>query len=71
MMDKIREEVGGIIDPAQFDEAINYALQGKRDALAIQFQYKCPTKKFLRFTEDGSEYLTFDEDMKECKCNHK
>jgi len=71
MMAKIREEIGGLIDPAQFDEAVEYALQGKRDALAIQFQHKCPTKKFLRFTEDSSEYIQFEEDLKECKCKHK
>lgn len=70
MMDKIRDEIGGAIDPVQFEEAVAYALQDKRDSLCIQFQNKCPTKKFLRFTENGSEYLTFEEDEKDCKCKH-
>jgi len=69
MMDKIRDEIGGSIDPVQFEEAVEYALKDKHDALCIQFQNKCPTKKFLRFTENGSEYLTFEEDEKECSCS--
>jgi len=52
VMEAIMKELGGAVDPEQFQQAYDYALQDKHDSLCISFNPKCPTLAIL--VNDGA-----------------
>lgn len=68
VLEGIISEMGGAIDPEQFTQAYNYALQDKHDNLCISFNPKCPT---MRYRKNLNEFIIFDDAAKECKCKNK
>lgn len=68
VMEAIMKELGGAVDPEQFQQAYDYALQDKHDSLCISFNPKCPT---LAFRRNLNELIMFEDALKECQCKKK
>ena len=67
-MEKIKQELAGAVDEAEFETAYLYATEGKHDNLCISFNPDCPTK---RYRKNLNEYLIFESAEKECQCAKK
>ena len=66
MMDKVKEEIGSVVDSDKFMEAYKMATKEKHGNLLVDFQSKCST---MTFRKNLNELLIFEDDAKECKCN--
>jgi len=62
---KIKDELAGAVDEAEFETAYNYSTAGKHDNLTISFNCDCPTKRYRR---NLNEFLVFESAEKECVC---
>ena len=67
-MKKIKDELAGAIDEAEFEEAYLFATEGKHDNLTITFNPDCPTK---RFRKNLNQFIIFESAEKECQCKSK
>ena len=67
-MKKIKDELAGAVDEAEFETAYNYATKGKHDNLCISFNCDCPTK---RYRKNLNEFIIFESAEKECVCPKK
>ena len=67
-MKKIKDELAGAVDEAEFETAYNYATKGKHDNLCISFNADCPTK---RYRKNLNEFIIFESAEKECVCPKK
>lgn len=65
MMEKVKEEIGSVVDEDKFMEAYKMATRDKHGNLLVDFNPKCPT---MRFRKNLNELLIFDDDAKECNC---
>ncbi len=67
-MKKIKDELAGAIDEAEFEQAYLFATEGKHDNLTITFNPDCPTK---RFRKNLNQFIIFESAEKECRCGSK
>ena len=64
-MEKIKQELAGALDEAEFEEAYLYATEGKHDNLCISFNADCSTKMYRK---NLNQFLVFESAQKECRC---